>query len=56
MEYLAHVMSSKGVEVEPSKIQAILEWPKPSTVNELRGFLGLTSYYRKFVPGFGKIY
>ncbi|XP_026459250.1 uncharacterized protein LOC113359900 [Papaver somniferum] len=53
--YLGHVISSEGVSVEDDKIKSILSWPIPSIIKELRVFLGLAGYYRKFVKNFGLI-
>jgi hypothetical protein len=53
--YLDHVVSSKGVATDPSKIQAIANWRVPSSIKELHSFLGLAGYYRKFIRHFGII-
>jgi hypothetical protein len=53
--YLGHVIGAKGVQVHQEKIQAIMEWPTPKTLTKLRGFLGMCTYYRKFVKGFSQL-
>ena len=53
--FLGHVISSKGIEVDPRKIEAIWNWEVPKNVTEVRSFLGMTDYYRRFVEGFSKI-
>ncbi|WOG95777.1 hypothetical protein DCAR_0415105 [Daucus carota subsp. sativus] len=55
IHYLGHIISEKGVETEKDKVQSILQWPQPTNLKQLRGFLGLTGYYRRFIKDYGKI-
>ena len=53
--FLGHVISEEGVAVDPEKITTITHWPRPKNATEIRSFLGLAGYYRKFVEGFASI-
>jgi hypothetical protein len=55
VEFLGHVITKEGIAINPNKVQSVLEWPAPKNVKEVRGFLGMAGYYRRFIEGFSKI-
>ena len=49
MKFLGHVVTSEGIAVDPSKVEAVLNWQRPKGVFDIRSFLGLAGYYRRFI-------
>jgi transposase InsO family protein len=55
VEYLGHIISSKGIATDPKKVETVQAWPQPTNIKELQSFLGLCNYYRRFIADYSKV-
>nr|KYP48648.1 hypothetical protein KK1_029628 [Cajanus cajan] len=55
VKFLGHVISAEGIAVDPAKVESVLKWERPRTVTDIRRFVGLAGYYRRFIEGFSRI-
>jgi len=51
VQFLGHIVTKEGMSVDPAKVEATVNWPRPTNVFEMRSFLGMASYYRRFLEG-----
>ena len=55
IHFLGHVVSEQGIQVDPGKVEAVVSWRRPRSVTDIRSFLGLAGYYRRFILGFSSL-
>ena len=55
IQYLGHIISEEGISVDPENIEAIMNWPTSRNVTDIRSFMGLGGYYRRFIEGFSRV-
>jgi hypothetical protein len=55
VKFLGHTISKDGIFVDPSKVQEVMDWKPPKSIHQIRSFLGLAGYYRRFIPDFSRI-
>jgi len=55
VQFLGHVISAQGIAMDPTKVDVVVKWESPKSATEIRSFMGLAGYYRRFIEGFSKI-